>query len=177
MANPTPERPSMAPNAPRIAPRVRNGSRNGTRGAGADVTPIVPATSIVETAAAAGRFEIFGRAIQASGLAAMLGGDGPFTVFAPTDKAFAKMPPAELDALLANPTELTRVLSYHVVRDRVKAPRAGSPSSIATASGTNLEISRREAGGFKVNEARILKTNIRASNGVIHAIGSVLVPR
>jgi uncharacterized surface protein with fasciclin (FAS1) repeats len=87
------------------------------------------------------------------------------------------MPNADLDALLEDTTELTRVLSYHVVPDRVKAPRVGSPRSFATASGTNLEISRADGGGFTVNEARILKTNIRASNGVIHAIDTVLVPR
>jgi uncharacterized surface protein with fasciclin (FAS1) repeats len=169
----TTPRPDRAPKVPRITPRVRNGSQNG---AGADATPIV-ATDIVETAAAAGRFETFGRAIQASGLAALLGEKGPFTVFAPTDKAFAKMPEADLDALLGNTAELTRVLSYHVVRDRVKAPRAASPRSITTTTGTDLEISRADGGGFKVNEARILKTNIRASNGVIHAIDRVLVPR
>jgi uncharacterized surface protein with fasciclin (FAS1) repeats len=174
MTNPKPER---APKAPRIVPRVHNGSQNGARNGGGDPTSIVATTDIVETAAAAGRFETFGRAIRASGLTSMLGGEGPFTVFAPTDKAFAKMPNADLDALLDNTTELTRVLSYHVVRNRVKAPRAGTPKSITTASGSNLELSRADGGGFKVNEARILKTNIRASNGVIHAIDSVLVPR
>jgi uncharacterized surface protein with fasciclin (FAS1) repeats len=174
MTTPQPER---GPKAPRIVPRVRNGSQNGARNAGPDATPIVATTDIVGTAAAAGRFETFGRAIRAAGLVPMLGGKGPFTVFAPTDKAFAKMPTADLDALLEDTTELARVLSYHVVRDRVKAPRAGAPNSIATTSGTNLEISRAASGGFNVNEARILKTNIRASNGVIHAIDTVLVPR
>jgi uncharacterized surface protein with fasciclin (FAS1) repeats len=174
MATPRPER---VPKAPRIAPRARTGSQNGTHDAGTDPTPIVATTDIVETAAAAGRFETFGRAIQATDLASMLGGKGPFTVFAPTDKAFAKMASADLDTLLENTTELTRVLSYHIVRDRVKAPRTGSPNSITTASGTNLDISRADGGGFKVNEARILKTNIRASNGVIHAIDRVLEPR
>jgi uncharacterized surface protein with fasciclin (FAS1) repeats len=174
MANPRPER---APKAPKITPRVQNGSQNGARDTGADATSTVAPTDIVETAAAAGRFATFGRAIQATGLASLLGGKGPFTVFAPTDKAFAKMPGADLDALLGNTTELTRVLSYHVVRDRVKAPRAGTPNSLTTATGSNLEISRADGGGFKVNEARILKTNIRASNGVIHAIDRVLVPR
>ena len=174
MATPRPER---IPHAPRITPRVGNASPNGTHEAVAGATPIVATTDIVETAAAAGRFATFGRAIEAAGLTSMLGGEGPFTVFAPTDKAFAKMPNADLDALLENTTELTRVLSYHVVRNRVKAPRAGSPKSITTASGTDLEISRADGGGFKVNQARILKTNIRASNGVIHAIDRVLVPR
>jgi uncharacterized surface protein with fasciclin (FAS1) repeats len=174
MASP---RPEPTPKAPRIAPRIRSGSQNGTHDAGAGPIPIVATTDIMETAAVAGRFETFGRAIKAAGLTSMLGGKGPFTVFAPTDKAFAKMPNADLDALLENTTELTRVLSYHVVRDRVKAPRAGSPNSITTATGNNLEISRADGGGFKVNEARILKTNIRASNGVIHAIDRVLVPR
>jgi uncharacterized surface protein with fasciclin (FAS1) repeats len=173
----TTPKPDRAPRAPRIGPRVRNGSQNGAPDNDASVTPIVATTDILETAAAAGRFQTFGRAIQAAGLAGMLGGEGPFTVFAPTDRAFAKMPNADLDALLANTTELTRVLSYHVVRSRVKAPRTSTPNSITTTSGTNLEISRTDAGGYKVNEARILRTNIRASNGVIHAIDSVLVPR
>ena len=174
MATPKPDR---VPQTPRIAPRVRNGSQNGAGDTSASVIPIVATTDIVGTAAAAGRFQTFGRAVQAAGLAGMLGGEGPLTVFAPTDKAFAKMPNDDLDALLENTAELARVLSYHVVRNRVKAPRAGTPNSITTASGTNLEISRADGGGFKVNDARILKTNIRASNGVIHAIDSVLVPR
>jgi uncharacterized surface protein with fasciclin (FAS1) repeats len=177
MTSPNPERAPKAAKAPTVAPRVRNNSQNGSHDAGADATPILATTDIIETAAAAGRFETFGRAIGSTGLASMLGGKGPFTVFAPTDKAFAKMPIADLDALLENTTELTRVLSYHIVPSRVRAPRAGTPRSSTTATGTDLEISRADGGGFKVNEARILKTNIRASNGVIHAIDRVLVPR
>jgi uncharacterized surface protein with fasciclin (FAS1) repeats len=163
MTNPRPE-------------RARNASQHGPRDTAPPI-PIVPTTDVLETAAAAGRFETFGRAIRTTDLPSMLGGKGPFTVFAPTDKAFAKMSGADLDALLENKAELTRVLSYHIVPDRVKAPRLGSPRSNTTASGTDLEISRAESGGFTVNEARILKTNIRASNGVIHAIDRVLVPR
>jgi uncharacterized surface protein with fasciclin (FAS1) repeats len=173
----TAPRPERVPKAPRIAPRVRNNSQNGSHDAGADATPILATTDIIETAAAAGRFQTFGRAIKSAGLAAMLGSKGPFTVFAPTDKAFARMPDADLNALLENTTELTRVLSYHIVPNRVRAPRAGTPRSSTTATGSDLEISRADGGGFKVNEARILKTNIRASNGVIHAIDRVLVPR
>lgn len=173
----TPRKPERAAKAPRIAPRARTNAQNGAHDGATEVTPILAMNDIVETAASAGRFEIFGRGIQATGLAAMLGGEGPFTVFAPTDKAFGRMPQPERDALLANTNELTRVLSYHIVPKRVGAPRAGTPRSSTTATGTNLEVSRAESGGFMVNEARILKTNIRASNGVIHAINKVLVPR
>jgi uncharacterized surface protein with fasciclin (FAS1) repeats len=135
-----------------------------------------PEKNIVETAATAGSFKTLGTAIRAAGLVDMLSGKGPFTLFAPTDEAFAKVPQADLDALLKDKAELTQVLTYHVVSDIVKAPREGSPRSATTVNGAELQITAKDR-GFRVNNATVVKTEIVASNGVIHAIDTVLMPR
>jgi uncharacterized surface protein with fasciclin (FAS1) repeats len=137
-----------------------------------------PKENIVEVAAATGRFEMLGRAIHAAGLAGTLSEEGPFTLFAPTDKAFAKMPSADLRALLEDEATLHQLLSYHIVPSKVRAPRRRLPSSVTTLGGNELKIAVvLEDGGYRIGEARIVKTNIRASNGVIHAIDTVLTPR
>ena len=137
-----------------------------------------PKENISQVAAAAGRFATLGRAIEAAGLSATLSEAGPFTLFAPTDKAFDKMPTAELDALLADKARLHQLLSYHVVPSKVRAPRNRLPASVTTLDGKELEIAVvPEDGGYRIGEARIVKTNMRASNGVIHAIDTVLTPR
>jgi uncharacterized surface protein with fasciclin (FAS1) repeats len=137
-----------------------------------------PKENILEAAAASGRFEMLGRALQTAGLTAMLSEKGPFTLFAPTDKAFAKMPSADLTALMGDRVALHQLLSYHVVPGKVRAPRNGSPRSATTLDGTALEIAVvAEDGGYRVDNSRIVKTNIHASNGVIHAIDTVLTPR
>jgi uncharacterized surface protein with fasciclin (FAS1) repeats len=140
-----------------------------------------PERTIVETAAATGTFETLGRAIRAAGLVDLLSGTGPFTLFAPTDEAFAKLPAGELAALLADAPRLERVVSSHVVRDTVEAPKVGAPRSATNVDGGELTIVVTDRGlkgrGFRVNDARIVKTEIRASNGVIHAIDTVLMPR
>jgi uncharacterized surface protein with fasciclin (FAS1) repeats len=137
-----------------------------------------PKENIVEVAAATGRFEVLGRAINAGGLAGTLSEEGPFTLFAPTDKAFAKMPSADLRALLEDEATLHQLLSNHIVPSKVRAPRRRLPSSVTTLGGKELKIAVvLEDGGYRIGEARIVKTNIRASNGVIHAIDTVLTPR
>lgn len=137
--------------------------------------------SILETAAARGTFHTLGGAIRTAGLVDLMSGKGPFTLFAPTDEAFARMPQLEREALLKDKASLAEVLTYHVVRERVKAPRVGSPRTATTVNGATLTITVKNRGfkrrGFKVNEAKIVKTEIVASNGVIHAIDSVLDPR
>lgn len=137
-----------------------------------------PKENILEVAAATGRFETLRQAFDAAGLTATLAQNGPFTLFAPTDQAFAQMPRADLLALLEDKARLLRLLSYHVVPSKVRAPRRQAPSSVATLDGKQLEISVvPEDGGYRVGEARIVKTNMRASNGVVHAIDTVLTPR
>ncbi len=137
-----------------------------------------PKENILEVAAATGRFETLRQALDAAGLTTTLAEKGPFTLFAPTDQAFAQMPSADLRALLEDKARLLQLLSYHVVPSKVRAPRHQAPSSVATLDGKQLEISVvAEDGGYRVGEARIVKTNMRASNGVVHAIDTVLTPR
>ena len=137
-----------------------------------------PKENVLEVAAATGRFETLRKAIDAAGLTATLTQDGPFTLFGPTDQAFAKMPSAELSALLEDKARLLELLSYHVVPATVRAPRRRAPSSVTTLDGKQLEIAVvPEDGGYRIGEARIVKTNMRASNGVLHALDTVLTPR
>ena len=134
-----------------------------------------PKATILEAAATSGRFKTFGRAVEYARLDDMLNEKGPFTVFAPTDEAFAKMPSADLRGLLADRTRLRSVLSYHIVASKVRAPREQVPNTATTIDGRELTMSVRQ-GYYKVNDAHIVKTNLRASNGVIHAIDSLLLP-
>lgn len=137
--------------------------------------------SLLETAAERGTFRTLASAIRSAGLVELMSGKGPFTLFAPTDDAFARMPQLERDALLEDKASLAEVLTYHLVRERVKAPTVGSPRTATTVNGASITITVKNRGfkrrGFKVNEAKIVKTEILASNGVIHAIDSVLIPR
>lgn len=137
--------------------------------------------SILETAAERGTFRTLAGAIRKAGLVDLMSGKGPFTLFAPTDDAFARMPKLEREALLDDTASLADVLTYHLVRERVKAPKVGTPRLATTVNGGTITITVKNRGfkrrGFKVNEAKIVKTEILASNGVIHAIDSVLVPR
>jgi uncharacterized surface protein with fasciclin (FAS1) repeats len=132
------------------------------------------AKDIVETAVAAGDFKTLATALGAAGLVDTLKGKGPFTVFAPTDAAFAKIPKADLDALLKDKAKLTAVLTYHVVPGKVMAAdvKAGS---VKTVQGSNLTVTT--AGGVKVNNANVVKTDIVTSNGVIHVIDTVVIPK
>ena len=137
-------------------------------------------SSILETAAERGTFRTLAGAIRKAGLVDLMSGKGPFTLFAPTDDAFARMPKLEREALLDDKASLADVLTYHLVRERVKAPKVGSPRLATTVNGGTITITVKNRGfkrrGFKVNDAKIVKTEILASNGVIHAIDSVLIP-
>lgn len=128
---------------------------------------------IVDTAIGAGSFKTLVAAVQAAGLVDTLKGKGPFTVFAPTDEAFAKIPKDQLDALLKDKAKLTAVLTYHVVAGKVMAKdvKAGEVKSV---QGDTITVTT--AGGVKVDKANVVKTDIAASNGVIHVIDSVIMP-
>jgi uncharacterized surface protein with fasciclin (FAS1) repeats len=132
------------------------------------------AKDIVETAVAAGSFKTLATALQAAGLVDTLKGKGPFTVFAPTDEAFAKVPKADLDALLKDKAKLTAVLTYHVVSGKVMAKdvKAGN---VKTVQGSDITLAT--TGGVTVNNAKVVKADVGASNGVIHAIDTVLMPK
>lgn len=132
------------------------------------------AKDIVDTAVAAGNFKTLATALQAAGLVDTLKGKGPFTVFAPTDEAFAKIPKDQLDALLKDKAKLTAVLTYHVVPGTVMAKdvKAGK---VKTVQGGELTVAT--AGGVMVDNAKVVKTDITASNGVIHVIDSVVLPK
>ncbi len=132
------------------------------------------AKDIVDTAVAAGSFKTLVTAVQAAGLVDTLKGPGPFTVFAPTDEAFAKIPKADLDALLKDKAKLTAVLTHHVVPGKVMAKdvKAGK---VKTVQGGELTVST--TGGVKVDNANVVKTDIAADNGVIHVIDTVVLPR
>ena len=129
---------------------------------------------IVDTAVAAGQFKTLATALQAAGLIDTLKGKGPFTVFAPTDAAFAKIPKAQLDALLADKAKLTAVLTYHVVPGKVLAKdvKAGK---VKTVQGSELTITTM--GGVMVDQAKVVTTDVMADNGVIHVIDSVVLPK
>ncbi len=132
------------------------------------------AKDIVETAVAAGSFKTLASALQAAGLVDTLKGPGPFTVFAPTDEAFAKVPKDQLDALLKDKAKLAAVLTYHVVPGKVMAQdvKAGK---VKTAQGGELTLGT--SGGVTVDGAKVVKADIVASNGVIHVIDSVVLPK
>jgi uncharacterized surface protein with fasciclin (FAS1) repeats len=130
---------------------------------------------IVDTAIAADDFETLVTAVQAAGLVETLKGDGPFTVFAPTDAAFAKIPAADLEALLADKEQLTAVLTYHVVPGKVMAADVMGLDSATTVQGSDVDVQVVE-GGVQVDGANVVQTNIEASNGVIHVIDSVIMP-
>jgi len=132
------------------------------------------AKDIVDTAVGAGNFKTLAAALTAAGLIDTLKGKGPFTVFAPTDAAFAKIPKAQLDALLADKAKLTAVLTYHVVPGKVMAKdvKAGK---VKTVQGSELTVATM--GGVTVDGAKVTATDIVADNGVIHVIDTVVLPK
>ena len=132
------------------------------------------AKDIVDTAVGAGSFKTLATALGAAGLVDTLKGKGPFTVFAPTDEAFAKIPKADLDALLKDKAKLTSVLTYHVVAGKVMAAdvKAGK---VKTVQGSELTVSTSM--GVMVDNAKVIKTDITADNGVIHVIDTVIMPK
>ncbi|MBV9885721.1 MAG: fasciclin domain-containing protein [Acidobacteria bacterium] len=133
---------------------------------------------IVDTAVAAGSFKTLVAALKAAGLVDTLKGKGPFTVFAPADEAFAKLPAGTVDELLKpeNKQKLTAILTYHVVAGKVTAAQAMKLTSAKTVNGESLNIST-EGGTVKINDAAVTKADIMCSNGVIHVIDTVLMPK
>ena len=133
-------------------------------------------TDIVETALAANNFSTLAAALGAAGLIEILKGEGPFTVFAPTDAAFARVPKQTLNELLQpeNRKKLAAILAYHVVPGKVTSHEVIANDSATTLLGQKLNISKQD--GVKINEAKVIVTDIRATNGVIHVIDSVLMP-
>ncbi len=138
------------------------------------LTVVAQAKDIVDTAVAAGSFKTLATALQAAGLIETLKGKGPFTVFAPTDEAFAKVPKDQLDALLKDKAKLQAVLTYHVVAGKVMAKDVAA-GKVTTVQGSALTVST--VGGVKVDGANVIKTDIVADNGVIHVIDSVVLPK
>ncbi len=134
-----------------------------------------PAMDIVDTAVAAGSFNTLVAAVKQAGLVETLKSKGPFTVFAPTDAAFAKIPKNQLDAILADKATLTKILTYHVVPGKVVAAEV-KPGPVKTAQGSSMNVSVAN-GAVMVDKAKVVKTDIVASNGVIHVIDSVIVPQ
>lgn len=134
----------------------------------------VHAKDVVDTAVAAGNFKTLAAALKAADLIPTLKGKGPFTVFAPTDAAFAKIPKADLDALLKDKAKLQAVLTYHVVSGKVMSTDLRS-GEVKTVQGSTVMIST--LGGAMINDAKVVGADVAADNGVIHAIDTVLMPR
>jgi uncharacterized surface protein with fasciclin (FAS1) repeats len=142
---------------------------------GPDVRAEEADKDIVETAKAAGSFNTLLTAATEAGLVDTLKGDGPFTVFAPTDEAFAKVPEETLNALLRDRAKLKEVLLYHVVQGKVMAADAVKLDSAKTVQGQPIMI-KAQGGKVMINNAQVTPADIKASNGVIHVINSVLLP-
>ena len=138
-------------------------------------TSVASAADIVETAVSAGQFKTLVTALKEASLVDTLKGKGPFTVFAPTDAAFAKLPAGTLDALLKDKEKLAAVLTYHVVPGSVMATQV-KPGQVKTVQGQSLTVTAK-GGNVMVDNAKVVKTDIRASNGVIHVIDTVVLPK
>ncbi|AXT26178.1 fasciclin domain-containing protein [Ruegeria sp. AD91A] len=135
------------------------------------------AADIVDTAVAAGSFNTLVAAVQAAGLVDTLKGDGPFTVFAPTDEAFAALPEGTVETLLKpeNKDQLIAILTYHVVPAKVMSGDiAGKRAKVLTVQGDRLSVNAKN--GVKVNDAKVVQADIEASNGVIHVVDAVILP-
>jgi uncharacterized surface protein with fasciclin (FAS1) repeats len=136
---------------------------------------LASAADIVDTAVSAGQFNTLVKAVQAAGLVDTLKGKGPFTVFAPTDEAFAKLPAGTVEALLKDKEKLAKVLTYHVVPGKVTASQV-RPGDVKTVQGEALTV-RTDGGTVTVDNARVIKADVMASNGVIHVIDTVVLPK
>jgi transforming growth factor-beta-induced protein len=137
-----------------------------------------PAQDIVTTAVAAGQFKTLAAALKAAGLVETLQGKGPFTVFAPTDEAFAKLPKGTVEELLKpeNKAQLTSILTYHVVAGNFMAKDVAGMKDAKTVNGQSVTISVKD-GVVSIDAAKVVKTDITCSNGVIHVIDTVLMPK
>ena len=131
--------------------------------------------NIVETAINAGNFTKLVAAVQAAGLVDTLSGEGPFTVFAPSDEAFAKLPEGTLDSLLQDVEKLKGILTYHVLTGKVMSSSLSGVSNAATVNGQEVTIDATN--GVRVNDSNVISADIDCSNGVIHVIDTVLLPQ
>lgn len=165
----SPMTPPMAPSAPPMTPTTTTTS----------TSPGTGQLDIIQTASAAKNLTTFVKAVQIAGLTETLQGTGPFTVFAPSDRAFAKLPAGALDALEADPARLKAVLTYHVIPANITAADATamtSPTSPPTVEGATLQVTKGRRGRLRVNNATVTRADITASNGTIHIIDTVLMP-
>ena len=139
---------------------------------------VAQSKDIVDTAVAAGTFNTLAKALQAAGLVDTLKGKGPFTVFAPTDSAFAKLPAGTLDSLLKpeNKQQLRRILTYHVVPGKVMAADVVKLNQAKAVSGDTIAVAAK-GGAVTVDAARVTQADVPASNGVIHVIDAVILPK
>jgi uncharacterized surface protein with fasciclin (FAS1) repeats len=131
--------------------------------------------TIVDVAVQAGSFKTLVQAVQAAGLVETLNGTGPFTVFAPTDDAFAQIPQETLQAVLADKEKLTAILTYHVVPGKLMAADVAKSTQLQTVQGQSITVSTE--GGVRVDDANVIQTDIEADNGVIHVIDRVIMPK
>jgi uncharacterized surface protein with fasciclin (FAS1) repeats len=131
--------------------------------------------TIVDVAVQAGSFKTLVQAVQAAGLVETLSGPGPFTVFAPTDDAFAQIPQETLQAVLADKEKLTAILTYHVVPGKLMAADVAKSTQLQTVQGQSITVSTE--GGVRVDDANVIQTDIEADNGVIHVIDRVIMPK
>lgn len=158
-----------------MTPAIRSLVAAATMVAGLLAPSLARAADIVDTAVAAGSFNTLVTAMKAAGLVNTLKSKGPFTVFAPNDAAFAKLPPGTVESLLKNKAKLAAILKYHVIPARVKAADvAGKSLQVATIQGQPLRVNGSL--GVRVNDASVIQPDIEASNGVIHVIDTVLLP-
>lgn len=132
---------------------------------------------IVDTAVAAGTFKSLAAALQAADLIQVMKGPGPFTVFAPTDDAFAKIPKADLDALLKDKPKLAKVLSYHVFAGNANSTDLAMLKDLSMVSGGRLKITVAKGAPLKVDAATVVKADVKAANGLIHVVDTVLIPK
>jgi uncharacterized surface protein with fasciclin (FAS1) repeats len=158
-----------------MTPAIRSFVAGAAMVAGLFGSSMARAADIVDTAVSAGSFTTLVTAVKAAGLVHTLKGKGPFTVFAPNDAAFAKLPPGTVESLLKNKKKLAAILKYHVVPGNVKAADvAGKKLQVKTVQGQTVNVDGTL--GVTVNDARVIQPDIVASNGVIHVIDSVLLP-
>ena len=147
-----------------------------TRPAAASPVAMKPSMNIVQTAVAAGQFTTLVKLVKKAGLAGTLSAKGPFTVFAPTDAAFAKVPKKTLDALLKNKAQLRRVLLYHVVAGKVTAAKVTTLTSAATLAKQSVSISVKGGAVYLNGTTKVIQADVPATNGIIHIVDKVLIP-
>ncbi len=145
-------------------------------GAADSMNAIDQEKNIVETAVAAGSFNTLVKAVKAAGLVDTLSGPGPFTVFAPTDEAFGKLPEGTIEALLNNIEKLKSILTYHVAAKKLMAEDVVKMETIMTVNGKEITVTAKE-GKVMVDDAMVVKTDIKCTNGVIHVIDGVIIPK